>query len=175
NRRAAVHALDRDLARIRRGGPALALLFIDLDGLKVINDTFGHEAGDAAIRTVADTLRATTRQEDVVARIGGDEFIVACVGASDGSRISSLVERIRQQVAASVTEVGGQHIEVTCSIGVAVSEQSDVSVDSLMHRADQALYLAKAAGPGEASSFAPPACSTTVARRSDGRLSLTNI
>lgn len=175
NRRAAVAALDRDLARTRRGGPALALLFIDLDGLKVINDTYGHEGGDAALRTVADALRATTRQEDVVARIGGDEFIVACLGATDGAPTSSLVERIRQQVAGSVTEVGGQRIEVACSIGVAVSEKTDVSVDSLMHRADQALYRAKAEGAGGASSLPPaPAPSGTVPQRSNGRLSLTN-
>jgi len=174
NRRAAVEALDRDLARSRRGGQALALLFIDLDGLKVINDTFGHEGGDAAIRAVADVLRATTRQEDVVARIGGDEFIVACLGASDGARTSRLAERIRQQVARSVTVVGGQRIEVACSIGVAVSEQSDVSVDSLMHRADQALYLAKAEGRGSVPSItSPPARSCAVPRRPDARRSLT--
>jgi diguanylate cyclase (GGDEF)-like protein len=175
NRRAAVEALDRDLARSRRGGQALALLFIDLDGLKAINDTFGHEGGDAAIRTVADALRATTRQEDVVARIGGDEFIVACLGASGREGTSTLAERIRQRVACSVTEVSGKRIEVACSIGVAVSEQSDVSVDALMHRADQALYLAKAEGRDRVRSIiSAPLRSGIVPRPADGRLSLRN-
>jgi diguanylate cyclase (GGDEF)-like protein len=156
NRRASVEALDRYLAKARRNGQTLALLFIDLDGLKTINDTFGHEGGDAAIQAVADALRVTTRQEDVVARIGGDEFIVACLGPSDRAGTSRLAERIRQQVSATVTDVGGRRIEVACSIGVAVSEPSDVSVDSLMHRADQALYLAKADGRGRVRWIGPP-------------------
>jgi diguanylate cyclase (GGDEF)-like protein len=146
NRGAAVEALNRDLARARRGGQVLALLFIDLDGLKGINDSFGHEGGDAAIRAIADALRVTTRQEDVVARIGGDEFIVACLGAPDLAGTTTLAERIRLEVSATVTEVGGQRIDVACSIGIALSEPSDDSVDPLMNRADQALYLAKAEG-----------------------------
>ncbi len=146
NRGAAVDALGRDLARARRAGWTLALLFIDLDGLKAINDTFGHEGGDAAIRAVADTLRATTRQSDVVARLGGDEFVVAWLGAQGNEGPSRLAERIRQQVSRCVAEVNGSRIAVRCSIGVALSEPSDVAVDSLMNRADQALYLAKAEG-----------------------------
>ena len=130
----------------RRAGWTLALLFIDLDGLKAINDTFGHEGGDAAIRAVADTLRATTRQSDVVARLGGDEFVVAWLGAQGNEGPSRLAERIRQQVSRCVAEVNGSRIAVRCSIGVALSEPSDVAVDSLMNRADQALYLAKAEG-----------------------------
>jgi diguanylate cyclase (GGDEF)-like protein len=146
NRGAAVEFLERDLARGRRGGSALALLFIDVDGLKAINDTFGHEAGDAAITAVANALRATTRQSDVVARLGGDEFVVGWLEASDSPGGPRVAERIRQQVSHAVTEVGGHRIEVGCSIGIARSEPSDVTVDSLMNRADQALYLAKAEG-----------------------------
>jgi diguanylate cyclase (GGDEF)-like protein len=146
NRGAAVEALNRDLARARRGGQALALLFIDLDGLKLINDTFGHEGGDAAIRAVAEALRATTRQADVVARVGGDEFVVAWLEATDSRGPSRVAERIRRKVSTAVVEVGGQFIDVGCSIGVALSAATDLTVDPLMHRADQALYLAKAEG-----------------------------
>jgi diguanylate cyclase (GGDEF)-like protein len=148
NRGAAVEALGRDLARARRGGQAVALLFIDLDRLKVINDTFGHEGGDAAIRAVAAALQATTRQGDIVARLGGDEFVVGCLGAPDKAGPSRLAERIRESVSATVIDVGAHHVNIGCSIGIALSEPSDVDVDSLMNRADQALYLAKAEGRG---------------------------
>jgi diguanylate cyclase (GGDEF)-like protein/PAS domain S-box-containing protein len=148
NRGAAVDALDRDLARSRRNGQAVALLFIDLDHLKAINDTFGHEGGDAAIRAVGVALRATTRQEDVVARLGGDEFVVGCLGERDREGPSRLADRIQQQVVSTVVEIGGHRISIDCSIGIALSDACDVVAGSLMHRADQALYLAKAQGRG---------------------------
>lgn len=146
NRGAAVDAIDRDLARARRSAQTLALLFIDLDELKTINDTFGHEGGDAAIRAVADALRATTRQADIVARLGGDEFVVSWIGTSDRAGPSRLAERIRHEVSDRVVELGGRRIDVGCSIGIALSEPSDVAADTLMSRADRALYLAKAEG-----------------------------
>jgi diguanylate cyclase (GGDEF)-like protein/PAS domain S-box-containing protein len=155
NRGAAVDALDRDLARSRRSGQAVALLFIDLDHLKAINDTFGHEGGDAAIRAVGVALRATTRQEDVVARLGGDEFVVGCLGPRDQEGPSTLAERIQSHVASTVVEIGGHRISIDCSVGIALSEPSDVVAGSLMHRADQALYLAKAEGRGRVRWFEP--------------------
>jgi len=155
NREAAVDALERDLARARRGDQALSLLFIDLDGLKAINDTFGHEGGDSAIRAVAEALSETTRQSDVVARLGGDEFVVGWLGSPDLAASSRLAERIRQQVSATVTEVGGVRIPIGCSIGIALSEPSDLAVDTLMKRADRALYLAKADGRGRVRSIPP--------------------
>ena len=169
NRGAAVESLDRDLAKARRDGQALVLLFIDLDGLKTINDTFGHEGGDAAIRAVAEALKATTRLSDIVARVGGDEFVVASLGAKDRRGPSRLAERIQRHLSATVTEVSGQYVEVGCSIGIALSEPSDVTADSLMHRADQALYLAKAEGRGAVVWLGPapdPPGHTATGRRS---------
>jgi diguanylate cyclase (GGDEF)-like protein len=148
NRGAAVDALERDLVRSRRNGQAVALLFIDLDHLKTINDTFGHEGGDAAIRAVADALQATTRQGDIVARLGGDEFVVGCLGARERAGPSRLAERICESLSATVIEFSGQEVKIGCSIGIALSEPSDVTIDSLLNRADQALYLAKAEGRG---------------------------
>jgi diguanylate cyclase (GGDEF)-like protein len=148
NRGAAVDALNRDLARARRGGQVVALLFIDLDRLKSINDTFGHEGGDAAIQAVAGALAATTRDGDIVARLGGDEFVVGCLGAPGKAGPARLAERIQQQMSSTVIEVDGNFITIGCSIGIALSEPSDLAVDSLMKRADQALYLAKAEGRG---------------------------
>jgi diguanylate cyclase (GGDEF)-like protein len=147
NRGAATAAIERDLARARRSGESLALLFIDLDGLKVINDTFGHEGGDAAIVAVAEALRTSARQADIVARFGGDEFVVACLGGRERAAPSKLAERIRLRVTDTVIEVGGRRVHVDCSIGIALSGPSD-TVDQLVSRADQALYLAKSEGRG---------------------------
>jgi diguanylate cyclase (GGDEF)-like protein len=147
NRAAATEAIDRDLARARRSGESVALLFVDLDGLKATNDTFGHEGGDAAIRVVAEALRTSVRQGDIVARFGGDEFVVSCIGGSDRAGPSKLAERIRQRVTATALEMGGRRVSVDCSIGMALSEPAD-GVQDLIGRADQALYIAKADGRG---------------------------
>ncbi|HEV8064816.1 MAG TPA: diguanylate cyclase [Acidimicrobiales bacterium] len=147
NRGAAVEALERDLARARRSGETLAVLFIDLDGLKLINDTTGHEGGDAAIRSVGEALRSTTREADVVARIGGDEFVVGWLGQPAAGGHLVLAERILKAVAREVPGPGPCPISVACSIGVALSTPFD-TVDTLMSRADEALYAAKFAGRG---------------------------
>jgi diguanylate cyclase (GGDEF)-like protein len=146
NRGAASEALHRDFARARREGVALAVLYIDLDGLKTINDTFGHEGGDAAIRTVAEALRATARRSDIVARFGGDEFVVSCPVAGGEPEAVALAERIRQALTTTVTEVGDNRVDVSCSIGIAVSVPTDLDIEALLRRADQALYAAKSQG-----------------------------
>jgi diguanylate cyclase (GGDEF)-like protein len=145
NRGAAVEAIERDIARARREEGAVALLFVDLDGLKRINDTYGHEAGDAAIVSAANALRCTTRHSDIVSRLGGDEFIVAWIAQDDHTSPLRVGERIRQEVEKSFAVVGRDRIKLGCSIGVAVSEPAE-AVDSLLKRADEALYAAKAEG-----------------------------
>jgi diguanylate cyclase (GGDEF)-like protein len=155
NRGAAVERLEHDLARARSRGQVLVLLFIDVDDLKAINDSFGHEGGDAAIRAVADALAATTRPTDIVARFGGDEFVLAWLEAPGATGPSRMAERVRQRVSASTVEVRGCPITVTCSIGVAVSEPSDTTVDSLIHRADLGLYNAKTEGRDRVESRPP--------------------
>lgn len=147
NRGAAVEAIGRDLARADRD-PALtmAVLFLDLDGLKAINDEFGHESGDAAIVLLADALRATTREGDVVARLGGDEFLVATVGQYSAEDLHGLANRILAEVGRQMVAVGTDGlVPVRCSIGGALSKPGD-SPESLIHRADLALYLAKEQG-----------------------------
>ena len=158
NREAALEALALDLARVRRSSHALvlAVLFIDLDNLKRINDSFGHDGGDRALRTVADALRATTRASDIVARFGGDEFLVGTLASADSDAPLLLAERVRHYV--STLEVTGDEDSLTlgCSIGVALSEPTDTTVQSVIERADQALYMAKANGRGRVASFGSP-------------------
>jgi diguanylate cyclase (GGDEF)-like protein len=150
NREAALEALELDLARVHRGDSqlVLAVLFIDLDELKKINDSLGHDRGDWALRGIADALRATTRASDVVARFGGDEFVVGWLGNVGSDAPAMLAKRIGEYV--SRLEVRGDtgSLKLGCSIGVALSEPTDVSVATLIERADQALYVAKAKGRG---------------------------
>jgi diguanylate cyclase (GGDEF)-like protein len=151
NRGAALEALELDLASAARsdGELLLTLFFIDLDDLKQINDSIGHEGGDAAIRAVAEALRITTRASDVIARFGGDEFVVGWLGNRDSHIPEHLAKRIGACVAQS--EIGDEEngIELACSIGVAVSQPSDRTIQTLIERADQALYDAKADGRGQ--------------------------
>jgi diguanylate cyclase (GGDEF)-like protein len=156
NRGAALEAFERDLARVRRtsGELAFAILFIDLDGLKAINDAIGHDGGDRALQLVADTLRATTRSSDIVARFGGDEFVVGCLGLRGSNDAMLLAERIRDRVSRSEVKGDGSTLELGCSVGVALLEPSDSSVEMLIERADRALYVAKANGRGQVHEFA---------------------
>jgi diguanylate cyclase (GGDEF)-like protein len=151
NRGAALEALNIDLAGVRRsqGDLVLTVLFIDLDELKKINDTLGHEGGDDAIRAMADALRDTTRASDVVSRYGGDEFVVGWLGKPDPAATALLAKRISELVATSVVRTEGRSITLGCSIGVAVSGPLDASVLTLIERADHALYEAKKYGRGQ--------------------------
>jgi diguanylate cyclase (GGDEF)-like protein len=151
NRGAALEALNIDLAGVRRsqGDLVLTVLFIDLDELKLLNDTLGHEGGDDAIRSVADALRSTTRASDVVSRYGGDEFLVGLLGKPDPDAIALLAKRISDRVAASAVRTHGRSMTLGCSIGVAVSGPSDATALTLIQRADHALYEAKKYGRGQ--------------------------
>jgi diguanylate cyclase (GGDEF)-like protein len=151
NRGAALEALDLDLASARRsqGELVLTVLFLDLDELKKINDSLGHDGGDEAIKAVADALRAATRASDIVARFGGDEFIVGWLGKSHSDAPGLLATRISELVSNSVIEADGSFRTLGCSIGVAVSEPYDRTVEAVIERADDALYVAKANGRGQ--------------------------
>jgi len=151
NRRVFEPRLREEIARSSRSGSPLALLVLDLDRLKIINDQSGHEAGDEALRDVGKVLTATCRTSDIAARIGGDEFVVLVPDASS-REASTLAERIQE--AMSAIRVRGRPISV--SIGLADTEAIDeMSPEALFAVADQALYAAKKAGRARCST-APP-------------------
>ncbi len=154
NRAAAFEMIERDLARIERDGGAVMALFIDLDGLKPINDGHGHAAGDAALRMTADALRSATRSADIVARLGGDEFLVAGVVDEGGTEIEVTAERIRRHIGEQVV-ASDARIALHCSIGVAVAE-AGTTVETLINNADDALYEAKRAGRDRVAWYASP-------------------
>lgn len=144
NARRLFDSLDRELARSTRYGEPLALVLVDLDGLKRVNDRFGHHAGDEAIRGLADVIRSQLRQTDLAARWGGDEFAVLAPSTSADAAVA-LAERIR----AAIPRQSGKW-ELSGSLGVASIDPAagEDAVDSatLMRAADAALYEAKRTG-----------------------------
>lgn len=156
NRAAAFEVLSRDLLRADRGAGTVVGLFVDMDGLKQINDRYGHAAGDDALRLTAEALREATRASDVVARLGGDEFLVAGllgpdeVPGGDVAHAEELAERVRAAVAGKVVAVGdGEVVPLRCSVGIALAGAGSTA-ESLVSEADAALLEAKAAGKDRA-------------------------
>jgi diguanylate cyclase (GGDEF)-like protein len=147
NRAAAFAAIEHDLSRARRDGTQLLAFYVDLDGLKSLNDTYGHDVGDEAIIRTAEALRSTTRDSDVVARLGGDEFmVVGPVPEGGREEIAAFAERIRAAVALQSVDVTADAVALRCSIGVALSDDGTGSAEALVRAADEAMYTAKHAG-----------------------------
>jgi two-component system cell cycle response regulator len=155
NRRAILDAMQRECARADRHAFPIALLLLDVDHFKQINDLHGHAAGDAVLQSVARVLAAAARRSDFVARWGGEEFVVALPQTGDaGARIAA--ERLRRAIAESRVEVGAREpVRVTVSIGLA-SATAPWSIDALVSAADEAMYAAKARGRNRVEVFARP-------------------
>ncbi len=133
------------LVSARAAGRGFALLYLDLDGFKLVNDTRGHEAGDRLLVTVAERLRDSVRDSDTVARIGGDEFAIIQQFGDDPVAASSLAERLQEKVAQPFDMVGGPQL-IGVSIGIALYPQHGETPDALLRNADTALYRAKKSG-----------------------------
>ncbi len=147
NRRFFLEHLQRETAFARRHSFPLHLLYLDLDNFKLINDRWGHLAGDQALIQVARQLQDQVRREDLLARLGGDEFVLMVRGVPE-AQILQLAKRLRQAVQSLPLQVGAEVIHLTCSIGVAslLSLSAETSVQSFLEAADQALYQAKMQG-----------------------------
>jgi diguanylate cyclase (GGDEF)-like protein len=126
-------------------GEPVAVLFLDLDDFKVVNDGFGHESGDRLLIEVAGRLRGAVREGDMVARLGGDEFTVLCEGVRDAERALATACHIQQAMRAPFT-VAGQRRHVHVSIGCKLSGDETMDADALLRDADSAMYQAKGAG-----------------------------
>jgi diguanylate cyclase (GGDEF)-like protein len=145
NRRAYDDEGAREWARHRRSGAPLSLLAIDVDHFKRINDAHGHIAGDEVLAEVASRLRAALRQEELLARLGGEEF-VAVLANTDLGAAREAAERLRAAVAGRPVAAREHNIDVRVSIGVAAADAADHGIADLLARADAALYAAKHAG-----------------------------
>jgi diguanylate cyclase (GGDEF)-like protein len=145
NRRFLMEFLERETARCRRHGRPLAVLLIDLDHFKQINDSHGHLAGDYVLREVAALIRSTVRREECCARFGGDEFLLVLPETPlENARVYG--ERVRGMVELGVFRFGGAMLPVTVSIGVAVLSGETEDSAALLRRADERLYQAKSGG-----------------------------
>ncbi|MEZ5378714.1 MAG: sensor domain-containing diguanylate cyclase [Acidimicrobiales bacterium] len=123
-----------------------AVLFVDLDGFKAINDRHGHDVGDQLLRRVAEVIMANVRTDDTVARIGGDEFVVVCPHTTDPEAMQALADRLISEIAA-IDRIGNSRLTIGASVGI-VYHRRHIDFDALISEADAALYLAKAKGRG---------------------------
>jgi diguanylate cyclase (GGDEF)-like protein len=148
NRRLLMDRLSLAIAHARRNKCTMAVIYLDLDGFKQINDTLGHDAGDILLGMVASRLVDTVRQEDTVARLGGDEFVIALWGLSNGDGVTELVSKVVQAVSRPYS-IQGYGVRMTASVGVSIYPIHGDEVGMLMKSADLALYEAKHTGKND--------------------------
>ncbi|HEX3991637.1 MAG TPA: EAL domain-containing protein, partial [Acetobacteraceae bacterium] len=141
------------LRRTRRG-QSLAVLYLDLDRFKAVNDTLGHPVGDSLLNEVADRLRGVVREVDTITRLGGDEFAIAQSGVEQPRSADTLAQRLIETLSQPY-DLGGQLVVVGASVGITLADHNDLDADQLLRRADIALYAAKRHGRGTWRWFEP--------------------
>jgi diguanylate cyclase (GGDEF)-like protein/PAS domain S-box-containing protein len=134
--------VEQSISRASRSQFVLALLFVDLDDFKRVNDDFGHQTGDAVLREIGRRLLACVRSTDTVCRHGGDEFVIALTDLNDVSYLPEIAAKVKEEVQTPIT-VGGTAARVRCSIGVAVYPRDGRDHDTLLAHADASMYNAK--------------------------------
>lgn len=158
NRSLLMERLDQQIAAGEREQFGMALMFLDLDGFKFVNDSFGHNVGDDLLKAVAQRLLAEVRQSDIVARLGGDEFVIQLRNPANTDEVVHIAKRI-VAIVNEPMDIRGNAVRVGVSIGIALfPDDGDTSVD-LMKNADTAMYAAKEAGKNSFCFFKPPAAS----------------
>jgi len=160
-----VDHVDRALSALRRTAGHVGVLFIDLDGLKFVNDNHGHAAGDHLIRSSADALQRTVRPSDVVARVGGDEFVVLLPGLTDPGTAEEVAARVLDALATAARTAGTTLRGRGASVGVTTTDDPAASADTLISHADAAMYQAKRAGGGRHAVFDPETYAALTARQ----------
>ncbi|MEN6584890.1 MAG: GGDEF domain-containing protein [Sulfuricella sp.] len=148
NRRLLMERLSLSVAYARRNKRIMAVMYLDLDGFKLLNDTLGHDAGDKLLSMVAARLVAAVRQEDTVARMGGDEFVIALWELSHADDVVALASKVMKAVSQSYS-IQGRDVSMTASVGVAIYPTHGQDVETLMKSADLALYEAKRTGKND--------------------------
>ena len=137
--------LAQALARTKRDRGLMAVCYLDLDGFKPINDTYGHDAGDKVLVEVARRIKDTIREGDTIVRLGGDEFVVLLVGMQLSAECVGSLNRLLKAISQPIT-VAGQPLSISASVGVALYPEDDQDADTLLRHADQAMYVAKHKG-----------------------------
>ena len=155
NRRFFMALAERERARAARAGSAFSVVTLDLDHFKVINDTFGHAAGDLALKTLSEKLSGLFRKSDLVGRMGGDEFLLL-LPETPGSGARVAVEKILEALRESPILYDGRTIRLSASAGISWSERGEEPLDLLLRQADTALYESKRAGRDRVELFVKP-------------------
>lgn len=145
NRRLLDEALPREMARCKRSGEALCVAMADLDRFKLFNDSYGHLAGDEALRMIGQIITRSLRRSDLICRYGGEEILIVMPSTTEKSA-HLLIERLRQEIEIMPIKVGDQRAYVTISFGITSLKPEDATMDALIGRADKALYVAKGTG-----------------------------
>ncbi len=145
NRRAWHTVIDEECKRVKRSGSTFSVIMLDLDHFKDVNDKYGHAAGDKTLKVMAEVIAAQLRGVDSLSRYGGEEFLALLVDTA-AADTALVAERIRLAVAATLVEFDGRSFSMTCSAGVAEYDATSDSVDTVVERADKAMYLAKSEG-----------------------------
>jgi len=137
--------LEQLVIKAKDAGTEFGLLFLDLDGFKAVNDTFGHQVGDELLRNVSARLISAVREGDIISRLGGDEFVVLLADVTDKELIESVSQRIIKEVSRPYW-INNHDVEISTSIGIACFPHNGVTATELVERADQALYVSKHSG-----------------------------
>lgn len=148
NRRQLQSKLDLAIAFAKRSGKMVAVMFIDLDGFKAVNDSMGHQAGDDLLKEVAQRLRHGTRDSDLVARMGGDEFVVVLSEIDSRDDATVLASKLNELIAKPIT-IDGKSVRISTSIGISIFPENGKSGEELLGKADDAVYQAKAGGKNQ--------------------------
>ncbi|MGP9766000.1 diguanylate cyclase domain-containing protein [Halomonas sp. AOP13-D3-9] len=148
NRRLFLDRLEQEIKHAKRHSQSLALLFLDLNGFKKINDSLGHEAGDQVLTTVANRLTECVRENDTVARLGGDEFTVILAGAGQRRDVERVVQKILEALKQPLL-IALEPVQISASIGISSYPQSASTPNTLLDAADQAMYRAKKSGSNQ--------------------------
>jgi diguanylate cyclase (GGDEF)-like protein len=146
NRALFIDRMEHGLAQAHRHGWTLAVMFVDLDDFKIINDSYGHDAGDAVLRTIADRLRASTRDDDTVSRQGGDEFLYLLMEVKDERDVTAIAGKLIETIQAPChLAVGGRSISqsIHASVGISLFPKPGTTAEALINQADGAMYEAK--------------------------------
>ncbi len=164
NRTLLIDRIDRSIAHARRNDRAVGVLFVDLDRFKEVNDSFGHAAGDSLLKAVANRLRDCVRDEDTVARLSGDEFVVLLPHLNATSEVLVVAERVLEALAHPFT-VAEEHVLVAASVGIAVYPDDGATAEEVLGSADAAMYHAKVEVGSRIEVFSPKLLTQAQARR----------
>lgn len=161
NRLLLLDRISHALTLAKRSANSLAILFIDLDNFKKVNDTEGHEAGDLLLINVVKRIKSRLREQDTLARLGGDEFVILLESVNSQAAVTHLCKSLLELLGKPFEVQGRQHF-ISCSIGVSVSPQDDKEADALIRKADMAMYRAKELGKNNFQFYSPKLESTAL-------------